>query len=136
VALYRPALLTYDLDFGNVDVGTSRAAFLGIQNTGDPGTAISGRFPLASGVFAGGGRAFSGLKPGDVRSEMYTFAPTSAGPFSQTLSVVSDAGTTAVHIRGNGASSCYANCDASTTPPVLNVADFTCFLQKFAQGCP
>ena len=27
---------------------------------------------------------------------------------------------------------CYANCDGSTTPPVLNVADFTCFLQKFA----
>jgi Domain of unknown function (DUF5122) beta-propeller len=30
----------------------------------------------------------------------------------------------------------YANCDQSTTVPVLNVADFTCFLQKFAQGCP
>jgi hypothetical protein len=30
----------------------------------------------------------------------------------------------------------YANCDNSTTPPVLNVADFTCFLQKFAAGCP
>jgi hypothetical protein len=30
----------------------------------------------------------------------------------------------------------YANCDRSATPPVLNVQDFTCFLQKFAQGCP
>jgi hypothetical protein len=30
----------------------------------------------------------------------------------------------------------YANCDASVTPPVLNVADFTCFLQKFGAGCP
>jgi hypothetical protein len=30
----------------------------------------------------------------------------------------------------------YANCDQSTTPPVLNVGDFTCFLQKFAAGCP
>jgi hypothetical protein len=29
-----------------------------------------------------------------------------------------------------------ANCDGSTTPPVLNVADFTCFLQKYAAGCP
>jgi cytochrome c peroxidase len=29
----------------------------------------------------------------------------------------------------------YANCDGSTTAPVLNVADFTCFLQRFAQGC-
>jgi hypothetical protein len=30
----------------------------------------------------------------------------------------------------------YANCDGSTTAPVLNVQDFTCFLQKFAVGCP
>jgi hypothetical protein len=29
----------------------------------------------------------------------------------------------------------YANCDQSTQPPVLNVADFSCFLQKFAAGC-
>ena len=29
-----------------------------------------------------------------------------------------------------------ANCDNSTTPPILNVADFTCFLQNFAAGCP
>jgi hypothetical protein len=30
----------------------------------------------------------------------------------------------------------YANCDDSTIAPVLNVADFTCFLQRFAAGCP
>jgi YVTN family beta-propeller protein len=30
----------------------------------------------------------------------------------------------------------YANCDGSTTPPVLNVLDFSCFLNKFAAGCP
>jgi hypothetical protein len=30
----------------------------------------------------------------------------------------------------------YANCDASVTPPVLNVQDFSCFLQRFAAGCP
>ncbi len=30
----------------------------------------------------------------------------------------------------------YANCDGSTTPPVLNVLDFTCFLNRFAAGCP
>ncbi len=29
---------------------------------------------------------------------------------------------------------CYANCDASTTPPVLNVNDFNCFLNRFAAG--
>jgi hypothetical protein len=30
----------------------------------------------------------------------------------------------------------YANCDNSTATPALNVADFTCFLQKYAAGCP
>jgi outer membrane protein assembly factor BamB len=32
------------------------------------------------------------------------------------------------------AAPCYANCDGSTTQPVLNVADFTCFLQRYASG--
>lgn len=31
---------------------------------------------------------------------------------------------------------CPANCDGSTTPPILNVQDFICFQTKFAQGCP
>ncbi len=29
-----------------------------------------------------------------------------------------------------------ANCDGSSTPPVLNVLDFSCFLNRFAAGCP
>jgi hypothetical protein len=29
-----------------------------------------------------------------------------------------------------------ANCDHSTTPPVLNVGDFVCFMNSFAAGCP
>lgn len=31
---------------------------------------------------------------------------------------------------------CYANCDRSTIPPVLNVADFACFLNAFAAAEP
>jgi hypothetical protein len=34
------------------------------------------------------------------------------------------------------AGAAYANCDNSTTPPILNVNDFVCFLNKFAAGCP
>jgi hypothetical protein len=29
---------------------------------------------------------------------------------------------------------CYANCDNSTAPPILNVNDFICFQQRFAAG--
>jgi hypothetical protein len=32
-------------------------------------------------------------------------------------------------------SPCYANCDGSTTSPVLNVNDFVCFNNRFAAGC-
>jgi hypothetical protein len=31
---------------------------------------------------------------------------------------------------------CYANCDGSTTAPILNVLDFICFQTKFAQNDP
>jgi outer membrane protein assembly factor BamB len=30
----------------------------------------------------------------------------------------------------------WANCDGSTAPPTLNVNDFVCFLSRFAGGCP
>jgi hypothetical protein len=35
-------------------------------------------------------------------------------------------------VGGTLADVCYANCDNSTTPPVLNVEDFTCFISEFA----
>jgi hypothetical protein len=31
---------------------------------------------------------------------------------------------------------CYPNCDGSDVQPILNIADFSCFLQKFAAGDP
>jgi hypothetical protein len=34
-----------------------------------------------------------------------------------------------------GAGDSYANCDGSTAPPVLNVLDFNCFLARFTAGC-
>jgi hypothetical protein len=37
-------------------------------------------------------------------------------------------------ITAEAAPVCYGNCDGSTTPPLLNIADFTCFLQRFAAG--
>jgi hypothetical protein len=33
-----------------------------------------------------------------------------------------------------GAAPCYANCDGSTSAPVLNVLDFNCFLNRFSAG--
>jgi hypothetical protein len=43
-------------------------------------------------------------------------------------SVVSNPATLTVE------AACYANCDLSTAAPVLNVDDFTCFINQFAQA--
>jgi len=37
---------------------------------------------------------------------------------------------------GNGPAPCYANCDGSSVPPILNVSDFICFQTKYAAGDP
>jgi uncharacterized membrane protein len=45
--------------------------------------------------------------------------------------------TTTGHQRGfvlTPCGECYANCDESTTAPILNVDDFTCFINEFAQA--
>jgi hypothetical protein len=39
-------------------------------------------------------------------------------------------------VNGTLAGGCYPNCDGSTVEPILNVADFSCFLGKFAAGDP
>jgi len=39
-------------------------------------------------------------------------------------------------ILGTTGSSCYANCDGSSIPPILNVSDFICFQTKYAAGDP
>jgi hypothetical protein len=38
--------------------------------------------------------------------------------------------------QGFAAGESAANCDQSTQPPVLNMSDFLCFMQRFAAGCP
>ncbi len=37
-------------------------------------------------------------------------------------------------VVGPGTPGCYANCDASTTPPALNALDFACFINRFSSG--
>lgn len=70
--------------------------------------------------------------------------PTLVGSYARTI--WSSGGTTYVAGSGfdaqsgqevavlwkSGGAPCYANCDGSTSPPVLNVNDFQCFTNKFA----
>jgi choice-of-anchor B domain-containing protein len=55
---------------------------------------------------------------------------------TNTDSSTTEAGVDAFRITVPTCAPCYANCDGSTAAPILNVADFTCFLTKFAAGDP
>ncbi len=67
-----------------------------------------------------------------------------SGPFSMTMSLGQpDAGQMSGGAftlsggflgGGGGAPPCYANCDGSTSIPVLTVNDFICFQSQFASG--
>jgi hypothetical protein len=70
---------------------------------------------------------------GSLAEGQYTVYGTHVGPTGPLTPRV-ELGTIQVSSSCPGA--CYANCDGSTTEPVLNVADFSCFLSKFAAGDP
>jgi hypothetical protein len=53
-----------------------------------------------------------------------------------TVAPVLNVGDFTCFLQRFAAGESYANCDNSTVAPVLNVGDFTCFLQRFAAGCP
>ena len=54
---------------------------------------------------------------------------------SSTTDPILNVGDFTCFLQRFAAEDSYANCDQSTTAPVLNVGDFTCFLQRFAAGC-
>jgi uncharacterized membrane protein len=82
---------------------------------------------------------WSGTTPADLN----TMIGTDTGWVLQRAWSISDAG----HIVGSGLyqgqphaflliPGCYANCDGSSSAPVLNANDFLCFLNRFAAGDP
>jgi hypothetical protein len=51
------------------------------------------------------------------------------------VSFAQDAANLVLTVTASG-STCYPNCDASTSPPILNANDFQCFLNKYAANDP
>jgi hypothetical protein len=97
---------------------------------------IIGQFPCTShgGIYRGDGTACTDCGP--------TGACCLVDPGGQYCSITSQAycAANAGAFRGEGSPcsfcGCYANCDSSTTPPILNVADFVCFQARLAGGDP
>ena len=104
---------------------------------------------------ASAGSALVSITDSGATSEFVTIMPATANTWYKGIAFTPESTTPACYANCDGSTtnpvlnvadfSCflskfaagdaYANCDASTTTPVLNVADFSCFLSKFAAGC-
>jgi autotransporter-associated beta strand protein len=123
-----------------VVTGTPSGPVIIMQNDGTD--AVSGTFATVTGLPAGAtiNYAFSGTdslgRVGDGNDIAVIF-PQACYPNcdSSTTPPILNVADFTCFLQKYAAGNPYANCDHSTQPPVLNVADFTCFLQKYAAGC-
>lgn len=110
----QPVLAPTTLNFGSVAVGASATLGLLISNTGTVGSVVNGSFPAASGPFARvGSPVLSGLKKDALTACEYSFTPPGLGPFSQSLTLFSNAGPIAVTLQGTGGADCPTSALAS-----------------------
>jgi autotransporter-associated beta strand protein len=123
--------------------GTPSGPVIIVQNDGSD--AVSGTFATVTGLPAGAtiNYAFTGTdslgRVGDGNDIAVVFPVVQAcyaNCDGSTIAPILNVADFTCFLQKFAAADPYANCDHSTVPPVLNVADFTCFLQKFAAGCP
>jgi hypothetical protein len=69
-------------------------------------------------------------QPGQIGYHPGLKGPTGTGPCN------ADPNAPVTNQPETPAAACYANCDNSTAPPILNANDFQCFLNKFAAADP
>jgi hypothetical protein len=65
-----------------------------------------------------------------------TIAPTAVSDAGWYACVASNACGSLVSTAASLTVGCYANCDGSTTPPILTVNDFLCFVNRFTAQSP
>jgi hypothetical protein len=150
-------IYTREGSYVGFDADPSAWTHLGTVNTTSLGTTTSSPYtplelPAPVSLVQNGTTAFYIV--GTIGGYRYRGSATVNPVVDQRLSLYSDlarsepfAGTAntgrrfmgAVHyFEGQPTPPCYANCDGSTTAPVLNVDDFTCFINEYAsaQGLP
>jgi hypothetical protein len=133
------------LDFGTVDQNSTLQINLPVSNGGNtalwtPAGIATLQYTLggSAGVQVPGG-TFSAAPGNSANNHMLTVNTSTPGPFSGTAQVLATDGDTPlfiVTVQGTVQASnpCYANCDGSTSQPILNVNDFSCFLSRYAAG--
>ncbi len=124
--------------------GVDRAAF--IADVPGAGAAVFAMTPQRTLVkVAAAGDAVQ-VAPGDTRTVADIDSLSATGSSADgSRALFRDDGSLFVHLRFTDGSAsvvlanvagqvCYPNCDGSTTPPILSVNDFICFLSRFAAG--
>jgi len=111
-----------------------------------PALYVTGGFGNWGGVPARGiakwnGQTWAAVGEGVGPGSEVTAMEVGPGPYGPTLFIgggLNRASVGTIHgiAQWVGCPNCYANCDQSTVPPVLNVSDFICFLNKFVVKDP
>ncbi|MBL9031130.1 MAG: hypothetical protein JNM80_05425 [Phycisphaerae bacterium] len=133
-------------DFGvNVGVGGNLNGFAWGENVGwinFGGGALAtppqpARYDAAAGRFRGyaWGENIGWINLDDAGAVKFVAVSCYANCDQSTIAPVLNVNDFTCFLNRFAANDPYANCDGSTTPPILNVNDFTCFLNKFAAGC-
>jgi hypothetical protein len=139
-------------DFGGLDADATTSRLFGLSDTAPAGS-VRGLYEIdlnaqtttflagypgtetdIDGLAVHDGKAYYVSDgPNTVQAEFYIYDIATGTQIGSLPSPFTGSGTfSAAAFIAEGGPACYANCDGSTTPPILNVADFTCFLTKFA----
>ncbi len=100
------------------------------------GISADGETIVGSGVHHGAIEAWVATLHGGHRGTLASEAACYANCDASTAAPALNVLDFACFLNKFAAGDAAANCDGSTTAPVLNVLDFTCFLNAFAHGCP
>lgn len=119
-----------DVDFGDVEVGTSKTLAVFVRNIGGADGCINGQFPQATAPMVRlGNGVLSGATNTVAVAGRYRFVPTTVGEFSQEISILTNAGTRVVTLRGRGvAPTCVADLN---NDGFVDDADFSFFIQDY-----
>lgn len=106
----------------------------------DPAT---GNYAIGPASPAAGAGLAPPASPGDIASVCYR-SPPAIGAYEacyancdgSTLPPILNVADLSCFLNRFAAAAPYANCDGSSSPPVLNIVDFSCFINAFAAGCP
>ncbi len=114
-----PSFTVSNASFGNVRVGTQQTRTVTVTNTSDPGIdPISGSIGSASANGFGstsGDQSFSNLAINSSVSRTYSYAPTTAGSHSTTVSVSTNIGNSTSSLTGTGVTPVFSSSVAPNT---------------------